>query len=162
MPKKKKIAKVRANQFEVDPRQAEFIARYCNPESETFANATQSAIAVGYSKEYAKTITTANKWLSENISAGAYPEILRNSTKNLQKFTSEEYKENDKIKLDATKFSLQALNRDVFGAKVQVHNTNENLSIIEANIRVISEGGGKKTKKSNIKEVIDTLPIKDK
>jgi phage terminase small subunit len=134
------IKKAQANQFTVDPRQAQFIANYCDPKSETFANATQSAIKAGYSQQYAEVILNQSKWLSQSLSGAIYPQILKQSTNNLVKFTSDNYQKSDKIKLDATKFSLMALNKEVFGAKVQVNSTNTNLSVIEATIRNISEG----------------------
>ncbi len=50
------------------PQQELFLASYTNPKSETFSNATQSAIKAGYAKEYAENIThLMPEWLSENI-----------------------------------------------------------------------------------------------
>lgn len=56
-----------ANQYKVDPRQQLFLFKYLNPQSETFANAYQSAISAGYEHGYAKNITDSNPtWLREN------------------------------------------------------------------------------------------------
>lgn len=53
-----------ANQFFLDPRQALFWKKYTDPKSETFGNAYQSAIAVGYSEGTSAQITTF-KWYLE-------------------------------------------------------------------------------------------------
>lgn len=51
-----------------DPRSAAFLGLYLDPKSETFSNATQSALKAGYSEEYAKNITALMPaWLSESI-----------------------------------------------------------------------------------------------
>lgn len=56
------------NQYQPDPRQAEFLNHYLNPNSEHFSNAYESAIAAGYSEEYAQNILSLYpKWLSESI-----------------------------------------------------------------------------------------------
>lgn len=56
------------NQYQPDPRQAEFLSEYLNPKSENFSNAYASAIAAGYSEEYAQNITSIYpKWLSESL-----------------------------------------------------------------------------------------------
>lgn len=47
-----------ANQYVLDPRQKLCWELYINPKSETFGNATQSAIKAGYSPSHADTITT--------------------------------------------------------------------------------------------------------
>jgi len=50
-----------ANQYQLDPRQKNCWDFYTNPKSETFANATQSAIKAGYTDGTANTIT-ATEW----------------------------------------------------------------------------------------------------
>jgi hypothetical protein len=47
-----------ANQYQLDPRQKLCWDNYTNPKSETFGNATQSAIKAGYTDGTADTITT--------------------------------------------------------------------------------------------------------
>lgn len=47
-----------ANQYQLDPRQKLCWESYINPRSETFGNATQSAIKAGYEPDYADQITT--------------------------------------------------------------------------------------------------------
>jgi hypothetical protein len=50
------------------PQQEKFLQHYTDPKSETFSNATQSAIKAGYSQEYAENITALMPdWLSESI-----------------------------------------------------------------------------------------------
>ncbi len=45
--------------------QESFLSYYCDPKSETFSNAYQSAIKAKYSKEYAESITSQlPDWLS--------------------------------------------------------------------------------------------------
>lgn len=52
----------------VDPRQVAFLAAWADPASDTFSNALQSALKVGYSQEYAENITSLMpNWLSEAI-----------------------------------------------------------------------------------------------
>lgn len=47
-----------------DPRKQDFLARYYNPSSETYANAYQSALAAGYSQNYSKQLTAVgNDWI---------------------------------------------------------------------------------------------------
>jgi len=54
------------NQYNRDPRQIQFVVNYSNPNSKTFGNALQSALAAGYSQEYAESIThQMPDWLSE-------------------------------------------------------------------------------------------------
>lgn len=48
--------------------QEQFLLLYLSPDSPTYSNALQSALASGYSQEYAENIThLMPKWLSENI-----------------------------------------------------------------------------------------------
>jgi hypothetical protein len=50
------------------PQQELFLSYYTNPKSETFSNATQSAVKAGYTESYADNITTLMPdWLLENI-----------------------------------------------------------------------------------------------
>lgn len=50
------------------PQQELFLAYYTDPKSDTFSNATQSAIKAGYTKSYGDNITTLlPDWLLESI-----------------------------------------------------------------------------------------------
>lgn len=63
------------------PQQELFLASYTNPKSETFGNATQSALKAGYSPDYADNIMALlPDWLSENIGD---MKRLRKAEKNL-------------------------------------------------------------------------------
>ncbi len=56
----------RANQHVTDPRQAAFKTAYYDPDSRTYSNAFQSALAVGYSESTAKDLLhNRPDWLSE-------------------------------------------------------------------------------------------------
>lgn len=65
----------------LNPQQELFLASYTNPKSETFSNATQSALKAGYSQDYADNIMALlPDWLSENIGD---MKRLRKAEKNL-------------------------------------------------------------------------------
>lgn len=55
-----------ANQWTFDPRQKLCWESYTNPKSETFGNATQSAIKAGYTDEYANDITST-EWFRVSL-----------------------------------------------------------------------------------------------
>lgn len=55
-----------ANQFQLDPRQKLCWDFYIDPKSETFGNATQSAIKAGYGVAYADIITQAD-WFGAKL-----------------------------------------------------------------------------------------------
>lgn len=54
-----------ANQFFLDPRQKICWEYYVNPKSETFANATQSAIRAGYEEKYARQIMVSDWFVAK-------------------------------------------------------------------------------------------------
>jgi uncharacterized membrane protein len=63
MAKKKTVDEIELS-IQNDPRKQDFLARYYNPTSETYANAYQSAIAAGYSHNYSKQLTAVgNDWI---------------------------------------------------------------------------------------------------
>jgi hypothetical protein len=49
----------------LNPQQLDFLARYMRPDSPTYGNATNSAVAAGYSEIYAKSIMTQAPWFSD-------------------------------------------------------------------------------------------------
>lgn len=55
-----------SNQYLLDPRQKLCLESYINPKSETFGNARQSAIKVGYELDYADQITSAT-WFKDKL-----------------------------------------------------------------------------------------------
>lgn len=54
----------------LDPRQLDFLRRYLSPDSDTYSNALQSALAAGYKQEYAEVILQRAPWLSEMVGEG--------------------------------------------------------------------------------------------
>lgn len=66
LPKDRKTNPNGANQYLLDPRQKLCWDNYVNPKSETFANATQSAIKAGYDEDYAEHVTTS-EWFSVKL-----------------------------------------------------------------------------------------------
>ena len=140
MSKKKKATKITNpegyNQSNPDPRQQVFLAAYINPSSNTFSNAKQSALDAGYSLEYANTITAQMpKWLSDNI---RLPNILKKAENNVAKFLADDYKENDKIKADMTKFALSNLGKA--WNKNSQHEGKQRMVNVELNIRNLIQG----------------------
>ncbi len=103
-----------ANQYEVDPRQALFLKAYLDPKSETFSNAYQSGLQVGYSKEYAENITSLlPDWLSENI---GYDQMLNKAEKNLEKLLDSK---DEKVQLDTTKFVASRLGKKKWSERTE-------------------------------------------
>lgn len=58
-----------ANQYQVDPRQIDFLKYYLDPkEKDTFSNAVRAGMKAGYTKEYSENILSLMPdWLSESI-----------------------------------------------------------------------------------------------
>lgn len=126
-----------ANQFMLDPRQLLCWKFYTDIKSETFGNATQSAIKAGYTADYADQITTvewfkgkvrrmnllnkSEKVLDEVLDMPV--EVLRYDTSTGKKYDgddeeyeTEQYLETDpaiiRIKLDAAKFVASTQGKD--------------------------------------------------
>jgi hypothetical protein len=60
----------------LNPQQAEFLANYTNPNSDTFGNAKQSALKAKYSEEYSDNIMALMPdWLESNI--GDYRRLIK-------------------------------------------------------------------------------------
>ncbi len=99
-----------------DPRQALFLKAYLDPKSDTFSNAYQSAIKVGYADEYAKSILSKDlDWLAENVKN---EKLLKKAERNIDELLDEE--EDKRIKLDITKFVAERLGRFVEKKDVNV------------------------------------------
>ena len=105
-----------ANQYEVDPRQAEFLKNYLDPKSKTFSNALQSALSAKYSQEYAENILSLMPdWLSESI---ADVNLVGKAVRNLSKFLDDDT--DKRIQADITKFTLERLNKKKFSARSEL------------------------------------------
>lgn len=119
---KKDEKKFRANQYQVDPRQADFLAYFLNPESETFSNALQSGLKAGYSQEYSENITNQlPKWLAENL--GKHTRLAKAEKvldKTLEYNTEEEGKVNTqllKIQSDVAKFIAETVGKATYSKR---------------------------------------------
>lgn len=124
-------------QQQLDPRQQLFLANFLDPKSKTFSNVYKSAKVAGFGNEYCKSLSSVMpKWLSDNI---IYSRITKQAEKNVLKFTSDEY-DNDKIKADMTKFSLERLKRKVWAGKGDT-SKQDGLISVEVNIRNLVEKG---------------------
>lgn len=80
-----------ANQYLLDPRQKKCWEDYINPKSETFGNATQSAIAAGYEPDYADQITTV-EWFKGKVRR---LNMLSKAERNLDKVLDMSYEDGD-------------------------------------------------------------------
>lgn len=85
----------------LDPRQAEFLKLYTNPKSETYNNIYKTAIKVGYSEEYAKSLRNQVTWISENIGDITKDELVKKSKQVLRKSLDSE---DEKLAQDTAKF----------------------------------------------------------
>lgn len=118
MPKQKKIASKQANQWEVDPRQATFLAVYLDPKSPTFGNGLQSAISAGYTESYAAVmVSEMPDWLSENLNE---LNLVEKAVKNLNEQLDDNDKKAKALKWDATKFTLQTLHKGKFSSRTEL------------------------------------------
>jgi len=108
MKKKPKANPNGANQYLLDPRQKECWDLYVNPKSETFGNATQSAIKAGYEPDYADQITTA-EWFKGKIRR---LNLLDKAERNLDKILDLPLEDKANIVLDASKFIAKTLGKD--------------------------------------------------
>lgn len=118
-----------ATKEQIDPRQAQFLALYVDPKSETYSNALQSALKAGYAQEYAENIThLMPDWLSEKLGSN---KMLNKAERNLDEFLDldpwithtnsegEEYQkystETLKTKADITKFVASTVGKAKYG-----------------------------------------------
>ena len=136
----------------LDPRQSLFLKNYLDPDSDTFANAFQSALSAGYNKEYAENIMSLMpNWLSENIEDAA---MVAKATSNLREFMG--MRLNTREKLDATKFVAERLGKKKFslrtehtgaGGKDLIPDSVTQSKIDESIRKVINGGRGNTTKR---------------
>jgi hypothetical protein len=131
---------------EFNQQQLDFIANYFNPESETFNNAKQSALKVGYTEEYASVMLARKlKWMSDYVSQseniGRKKRIIEKAENNLETLLDEEDK---RVKADMTKFALSRLKKEDYSEKTETeHKGNINLNINEEQaLRIIQRRSG--------------------
>jgi hypothetical protein len=92
----------------ITPQQADFIAYYFDPKSETYCNAKNSALKAGYAEEYANNITgQMPKWLSDSL--GEKKRLIEKAKKKLEVFLESE---DEKVAQDTTKFILKTIGKD--------------------------------------------------
>lgn len=87
-----------ANQWQSNPRQDEFLKYYYDRNSETFANAYQSAIRAGYSESYARVLTAnsvKNLWLKYNDKTNLTEEHIEGL---IQQIAVNGFKESDQLR----------------------------------------------------------------
>lgn len=121
-----------ANQYQLDPRQKLCWDFYANPKSETFGNATQSAIKAGYEEEYAKTITVT-EWFVAKVrrlnmldkAEKVLEEMLDLDTTNQKVIDGEVYIQKDaalaKIKQDTAKFIAERVGKnDGYSSRTEI------------------------------------------
>jgi hypothetical protein len=105
-----------ANQYQLDPRQKMCWSSYINPSSETFGNATQSAIKAGYTPDYADQITTVDWFKGKVRRLNMVSKAERNldNTLDLVTLNKEGYEDPQllKIKIDVSKTIVQTLGKD--------------------------------------------------
>lgn len=85
----------------LDPRQALFLEAYLNPKSKTFSNIYQSAMAVGYTENYASNLNSKVSWVVENSREVTKDELVKKSKKVLNKALDSE---DLKLAQDTAKF----------------------------------------------------------
>lgn len=101
---------------ELSPQQADFLKYYLDPSSETWGNAYQTALKVGYAEEYATNITgQMPKWLSNALEDN---NLVQQALVNLSDFIRDS--ENRNIQWDATKFTLTRLAKNKFSERQEL------------------------------------------
>jgi hypothetical protein len=117
----------------MNPQRLAFKEYYCNPSSETFGNALQSALKAGFAQEYAETITTqGTQWFSEIMrdmelkgkAEKVLEEMLDLQTTNIIEKGENTFVKTDtglvKIKQDTAKFISETLNRDKYSKRSEL------------------------------------------
>lgn len=117
-----------ANQYQSDPRQTNFLARYMNPDSETYSNALQSALAAGYAQEYAENILNLRPtWLSDAMESLIDTKRLKKAEAVLDRILNEEPvdaqggRDNQLLKTqaDVGKFFAKTLNKKKYSERIE-------------------------------------------
>lgn len=83
----------------LDPKKQDFLEKYYNPESETYANGFRSAIAAGYSESYAKNLITENpRWIKIGNYLNSTNMTPEHIVKSAEKLALMAHKDADKMK----------------------------------------------------------------
>lgn len=100
----------------MNPQRLAFKEAYCNPESDSFGNAYQSALKANFSEEYAKNITGQGvEWVSEIIRD---QELLGQAEKNLKELLTQV--DDIKVRADITKFVASTLGKRKYSSRQEV------------------------------------------
>lgn len=109
-----------------DPRVALFKAAYCDPHLPTFGNCKQSAIAAGYTEQYADTITARlPKWLEELLQDDEIlrADMLKRAQRNLKSVVEEKKPDNvseKKLWIGVNQFVSGTLGKDFFSTRQEL------------------------------------------
>lgn len=105
-----------ANQYQLDPRQKLCWENYINPKSETFGNATQSAIKAGYEEATANQITTFDWFIGKRRRLNMLSKAEKVLDETLDYIALNEEGKVDvgigRLKLDAAKVIATTLGKD--------------------------------------------------
>lgn len=122
--------------MDLNPQQLAFKEAYCNPNSPTFGNATQSAIAAGYEESYADNLLSLRPaWLSVLIGD---VEMMQDAEKALKESLNLDIRNGGEkvdsaiagIKLKAGMFTSERLMKQKYSQKTEV----------EGNVKVEASG----------------------
>lgn len=113
---------VQANQYQTDPRQTAFLKAYLDPKSDTWSNAKQSALKVGYAPEYADNIMSIYPdWLSDAIGD---TKLIQKATRNLDMaldgLLDDPEKGGKPLQLKATEITLRGLQKTKWSERQEV------------------------------------------
>jgi phage terminase small subunit len=105
----------------LEPRHMAFLEAYLNPKSDTFSNAKQSALKVGYSEATAiKIMNVGKQWLVKalEVEKGRHEIMLDKAENNLETFL--ESNEDIKVKADITKFVAERIGKARYSPKQEI------------------------------------------
>lgn len=123
-----------ANQYEADPRQADFIERYFDPKSKTYSKLSDSLVAAGYSESYAVSFQKKQRvWLQESASNITKDKLVTKAKKNLDKLLDSQ---DERVQADITKFVAKTDKE--FSEKQEVDHTG-NITISTVNYSEVDE-----------------------
>lgn len=142
-----------ANQYQLDPRQRLCWNSYIDPRSETFGNATQSAIKAGYTADYADQITTVD-WFKGKVRR---LNMLSKGEKVLDETldyiaVNEEGKVDPaiaRIKLDAAKVVVTTLGKDEGYSNRTEHTGKDGNELAVAGFTFVKNGDNNSTDNTN-------------
>jgi len=114
------------NQWQVDPRQAEFLKNYFDPKSPTFGNCKQSGIVAGYTELYSENLMSLYpEWLSDFIEDAHLVKKAEDALcEALGYVTLNEDNKVDsgvaRVKLDAAKLVLKGLRKEKYSERSEL------------------------------------------